>query len=205
MERPPRPNWLELGLLLGLGAGNVAVELTGLPKTPLVVGGAGLWAIYLAARLRRDRGTLRRWGLRVDTLRPAARDAASVTLPLAAAMAAYGFARGHLPPPPGFWWILVLYPVWGLAQNFLLNAMLARNLRTVLPERLVVVVATLLFSLSHAPDLEIMALTLLVAPIWLVLYRRNPNLWVLGLAHGLLGTLAFFAVLGRNVLQTLLG
>jgi membrane protease YdiL (CAAX protease family) len=205
MERAPRPNWLELGLLLGLGAGNVAVELLGLPKTPLVVGGAGLWAIYLAAGLRRDRGALRRWGLRVDTLGPASRDAAIVTLPLAAAMAAYGFARGHLPPPPGFWSILALYPVWGLAQNFLLNAILARNLRTILPERLVVVLATLLFSLSHAPDLELMALTLLVAPIWLVLYRRNPNLWVLGVAHGLLGTLAFFAVLGRNVLQTLLG
>jgi len=205
MERATRPNWLELGLLLGLGAGNVAVDLFGLPKTPLVLGGAGLWAIYLAARLRRDPGALRRWGLRADNVWPAARETAAVALPLAAAMTAFGFARGHLPPPQGFWPILVLYPAWGLAQNFLLNAMLARNLRTVLPERLVVALGAVLFSLSHAPDLEVMALTLLVAPLWLVLYRRHPNLWVLGVAHGVLGTLAFFAVLGRNVLRALLG
>jgi hypothetical protein len=200
-----RPDFLELGLLLGLGAGNVAVEVLGLPKTPLVVGGLALWLVYLAVRLRRQPGVLRDWGLRTDNLRPAAREAAAVTLPLAAAMTAFGFARGHLPPPPGFWLILALYPAWGLAQNFLLNAMLARNLRTVLPERLVAALSALLFSLSHAPDLQIMALTLLVAPVWLVLYRRHPNLWVLGVAHGVLGTLAFFAVLGRDVLGALLG
>lgn len=205
MALATRPDRLELGLLLGLGAGNVAVDLFGLPKTPLVVVGVGLWTICLAARLRRDPGALRRWGLRADTLRPAAREAAAVTLPRAAAMTAFGFARGHLPPPPGFWLILGLYPAWGLAQNFLLNAMLARNLRTVLPERLVVALSALLFSLSHAPDFQVMALTLLVAPVWLVLYRRHPNLWVLGVAHGVLGTLAFFAVLGRDVLQALLG
>ena len=205
MERASRPDWLELGLVLGLGAGNVAVEAFGLPKTPLVVGGIGLWAIHLAIRLRRDPGALRRWGLRADTLGPAARETAAVTAPLAGAMVAYGFACGHLPPPPGFWAILALYPAWGLAQNFLLNAMLARNLRTVLPEPAAVALATLLFSLSHAPDVEIMALTLLVAPLWLLLYRRNPNLWVLGVAHGVLGTLAFFAVLGRDVVGTLLG
>jgi len=205
MERASHPDWLELGLLLGLGAGNVAVELFGLPKTPLVVGGVGLWAIYLAARLRRDRGMLRHWGLRADNLWPAAREAAAVTLPLAALMIAFGLARGYLPPAPGFWAILALYPAWGLAQNFLLNAMLARNLRSMLPERFAIALATVLFSLSHAPDLEIMALTLLVAPLWLVLYRRHPNLWVLGVAHGLLGTLAFFAVLGRDVFAALVG
>ena len=205
MAHADRPDWRELGLLFGLGAGNVAIDLFGLPKTPLVVGGALLWAIYLAARLRRDPGALRAWGLRADNLRPAAREAAAVTLPLAAAMTAFGFARGHLPPPPGFWLILALYPAWGLAQNFLLNAVLARNLRAALPERSVVALSALLFSLSHAPDLPVMALTLLVAPGWLVLYRRHPNLWVLGVAHGLLGTLAFFAVLGRDVLQALLG
>jgi membrane protease YdiL (CAAX protease family) len=205
MARASHPDWLELGLLLGLGAGNVAVELFGLPKTPLVVGGVALWAIYLAAQVRRKPDVLRRWGLRADTLKPAAREAAAITLPLAGIMVAYGFARGHLPPPPGFWLILALYPAWGLAQNFLLNAMLARNLRTVMSESPAVALATLLFSLSHAPDLEIMALTLFVAPIWLVLYRRHPNLWVLGVAHGLLGTLAFFALLGRDVLGALVG
>jgi hypothetical protein len=205
MEHVSRPNWLELGLLLGLGTGNVAVDLFGLPKTPLIVGGLALWVVYLAARLRRDPGALHAWGLRTDNLRPAAREAAAVTVPVAGVMVVYGLARSHLPPPSGFWVILGLYPVWGLAQTFLLNAMLARNLRTVLPERLVVALASVLFSLSHAPDLEIMALTLLVAPVWLVLYRRHPNLWVLGVAHGLLGTLAFFAVLGRDVFAALIG
>ena len=205
MRAPGRPDPVELALLLGLGAGNVAVDVFGLPKTPLVVGGAVLWAICLAVRVHREPALPRAWGLRLDNLRPAAREAAFVTLPLAALMIVFGFAAGRLPPPPGFWLVLALYPAWGLAQNFLLNAMLARNLRTRLPEPLVVAVATLLFSASHAPDLPIMALTLPIAPVWLVLYRRHPNLWVLGVAHGLLGTLAFFALLGRDVLAALGG
>ena len=203
MEHATKPNRLELGLLLGLGAGNVAVDVFSLPKAPLVVAGVALWLCWLAVRLRREPGALREWGLRTDNLGPAAREAALVTLPLAAAMVVFGFAVGRLPPPAGFWLILALYPAWGLAQNFLLNAMLARNLRARLSEPAVVAVSTLLFSASHVPDLPIMGLTLLIAPIWLVLYRRHPNLWVLGVAHGLLGTLAFTAVLGRDVLASL--
>lgn len=205
MTAAGRPNPVELTLLLGLGAGNVAVDVFSLPKAPLVAVGLALWLAYLARRLRREPGALREWGLRADNLRPAAREATLVTLPLALAMVAFGFAVGHLPPPAGFWTILAVYPAWGLAQNFLLNAMLARNLRTRLSEPVVVAASTLLFAASHAPDFEVMALTLLVAPVWLVLYRRHPNLWVLGIAHGVLGTLAFFAVLGRDVFAALAG
>ena len=57
---------------------------------------------------------------------------------------------------------------------------------------------------SHAPDWPIMALTLPVGLLSIEHYRRWPNLWVLGTAHALLGTFAYYFLLGRDPLAPLL-
>jgi len=113
-------------------------------------------------------------------------------------MVAYGSAQGRLPPPRTFWLILALYPLWGLVQQFLLGALLARNLREFLPPAAVVPAAALLFGLAHAPDWTLSALAFAAALVWIPIYLWRPNLWVLGISHGMLGALAYYAVLGRD-------
>ncbi len=195
---------IELALVVALGAANVASELLPGTKTAVVAAGVVLWIVVLAAHLRADRGALRGWGLRADTLGRAAVPALLVGVPLLAAMAGWGAAAGRFPPPRGFVLILLLYPVWGVVQQFLLEAILWSNLAARLPRGAAQPLAAALFALSHLPDWPLAALTFPFALLTIEHYRRWPNLWVLGVAQGLLGTFAYYFLLGRNPLIALL-
>jgi membrane protease YdiL (CAAX protease family) len=204
MEKLGGHRTTELALVLASGVGNLVFEDALHAKTAFVIAAAAVWLGYVLWRYRNDCGVLRAWGLRWNNLAEAAKAAFVVTLLLVIGATGYAFSAGNFPPPRGFWIILVLYPVWGVAQQFLLNAMLARNLAAVLPTWAAVLLSALLFAAAHAPDLPVMALTLPAGALWVLMYRRWPNLWALGIAHGLIGTVVFYGVLGRNPLALLL-
>jgi membrane protease YdiL (CAAX protease family) len=196
---------LELALALILGAANVASEAVPGTKAPLVVVGVAAWAVLVAAHLRADPGAWRRWGFRADNLAVSATLVALWTVPLLVAFTLWGAVAGRFPPPPGFLAIVALYPAWGIAQQFLLQAIVWTTLARRLPRAVAQVIAAALFALSHVPDWPVVALALPVGVLTIELYRRRPNLWVLGTAHGLLGTFAFYFMLGRDPLAGLLG
>jgi len=194
----------ELPLVLFLGVANVVSEFVPGSKTPLVLVGVAAWAALIVAHVRADRTVLRRWGLRRDNVRQAALPAALAVVPLLAALTLWGVHAGHFPPPRGFVSIVLVYPAWGIAQQFLLQAIVWSNLSGRMPRAAAQPLAAALFALSHAPDWPIMALTFPAGLLTTEHYRRWPNLWVLGTAHALLGTFAFYFLLGRDPLAQLL-
>ena len=195
----------EAGAVIGAGALNFLVETAEGAKGPFVAAAAAGWLIYLLNRVRREPGLWKAWGFRSDNLVPALRETSLIGLAALAFMVPFGFQHGHFPPPPSFWTIAALYPVWGLAQQFLLNALLARNLRPFLGDRATVLAAAALFALAHAPDWPLVGLTLAIGLPWVWIYLRHPNLWVLGFWHGILGATAWYGVLGRDALKALAG
>jgi hypothetical protein len=117
----------------------------------------------------------------------------------AAVLLGWGRAVGTVSIPSTFWLALALYPVWGTAQQFALQNLVARNLRGMLPDGLpVALVSAALFGAAHYPRLELTLLTFLAGFFFTWIYRRLPNLWAVGIAHGLLGALAFYIVLGED-------
>jgi uncharacterized protein len=196
----PRSPAIELTLVVALGTANVLSERAG-GKAVVVGAGLAAWVVYAALALRRDPAVAHQWGLGGRHFRPALAAAAALGAPAAMAITAVALAIGTFPPPRSFWLVLAVYPLWGVAQQFLLNAALASNLARFLPPALVPPVAASLFALAHAPDLPVMALTLPAGLVWTLVYRRWPNLWALGVVHGALGTLAFYGLLGRDPLS----
>lgn len=194
----------ELALLAFLGAANVVSEMAGGGKTLVLAAGAAAWLVWIAVRRRREPDLLHRWGFRLDTLGPAAAAVAAVTVPAAAAVVAAGYALGTFPPPATMAAVLALYPVWGIVQQLFLNAVLDRHLRALLPDPAALVAAAGLFAASHAPDAVLMVLTFAAGLVWVAIYRRWPNLWALGVGHGVLGTLVYYGLLGRDPLSFLL-
>lgn len=191
---------LETAAVIATSVVNFLAETAEGAKGPFLVLAVGGWLMYLLIRLYREPGLWRDWGFRTDTLRPAMHWSSLVGLGALALIVPFAFWRGHFLPPPSFWAVAALYPLWGLAQQFLLNAILARNLRPFLGDRATVLAAAALFSLAHAPDWPLMGLTFAIGLPWVWVYLRQPNLWALGFWHGLLGAAAWYGVLGRDVL-----
>jgi membrane protease YdiL (CAAX protease family) len=130
----------------------------------------------------------RGWGFRTDNLGDAAR-------PLMLMSLAGLMALGPVRLPNSSALVFLIYPLWGLVQQFALQVLVARNLQTL---GIPAVLAGLLFGAAHLPDLPLAGLTALGGVLWCAVYARAPNLWALGLCHAWLGALAYYGVLHRD-------
>lgn len=182
----------ELVAVVAAGGLHVATELT----TSLAVSRAyngtacALFLGYVVWRAARDRSLVRSWGVRTDNLRQASLAYALLVVLAAPAIYGIGALRGEEPELSAS--SLVLYLGWGLAQQFALQNLLARNLaQLVAPAWLSAVLASLLFAVSHVPRLELTGIACAGGLAFILLYRRFPNLLAAGIAHGVLGWMIF--------------
>jgi hypothetical protein len=80
------------------------------------------------------------------------------------------------------------YMIWAFMQQFVLQDFFLLRLIRVLPNRrLAVVVAAALFATAHIPNPLLFILTLLWGLAACAIFLKYRNLYVLGLAHGILG------------------
>lgn len=149
---------------------------------------AGILAVSHAAR----REGAEALGLRWAPFKQALRALAPWVLGLAGGLLAAGFWLDTVNPvvlrrTPGS---LSLYLVWGILQQWLLNGYLLRRLLGAgASRRCATLAAAGLFSAAHLPNVFLMAVTLAGGYLAARLFLRYGSLWVLGLAHGLIGFL----------------
>lgn len=182
----------EFAAILACGLANLAVEefAPGL-KIPILAGMATAWGIYLFGR----RSLVREWGFRTDTLMEVFQPLAALILGSLLLLSVFE----PTPLPASSIWIFLLYPFWGLLQQFALQVLVARNLRTLkVPLPFVIAITAVLFGLAHWPEWDLVKLTALGGIFWTALYLWRPNLWLLSICHAWLGTLAYYWVLDQD-------
>ena len=173
-------------------------ELIGFPIIIVVLACIGFTG-YVASLVRRDRSIVARWGFRLEGFSETLAASSVVALLGVVAMAAIGAARGRLALHWHMLPLALLYPIWGLVQQFMIQGLVVANLAGAVRSRAVItLIAAALFGLVHLPDLELSAATFLLGLAFSAIYLRWQNLWPLGLYHGWLGVLLYFLVLGRD-------
>jgi membrane protease YdiL (CAAX protease family) len=95
---------------------------------------------------------------------------------------------------PGVLLSLAAYLLWGLAQQYMLNGYFLNRFDAALSSHAANLFAALLFSAVHAPNPFLMAVTLPLGWCATLVYRRTRNLYLLGVAHGVIGLLLFIVV-----------
>jgi len=98
--------------------------------------------------------------------------------------------------------VLLLYPIWGIIQQFIIIGLIARNLKDMeginIPEVLIVLITSILFSVVHYPYHLLIIGTFFLAMVYTALFIRNRNLIVMGIYHGCLGAFFFYTILQRD-------
>lgn len=79
------------------------------------------------------------------------------------------------------------YLLWTVYQQFLLQDFFLARLSSVLSSNAAIALAAVLFALAHLPNIPLVLATLVWGAVSCALFRRYRNLYVLGLAQGLLG------------------
>lgn len=139
--------------------------------------------------VHRDRP--RELGWRLDNLWPSAREVAMVTAAGAALVLAVGALTDAAPAIwPGMARSFLLYPFWGLVQQYAMQSFTYRRLREGTGRPVAAAALTaLLFASLHYPNLALASVTLVGAYVWCRLFERHPNLFTLALSHGWLAVL----------------
>ena len=199
-----RRDAVELVGLVVLLAGYVwfRKELSGRPYfiIPVVL----TLVVYAGLRAARDRSFLRDAGLRLDNLRPAARLTASYAVPMGVILvAAYPFT-GNPQPPAAFYLLVIVYPLWGMGQQFIFQGILHVRLRRLGFRRWSIPLTALAFASVHWPSERLVPMTLVGGLFFAYTFYRHPNILPLGIAHGILGAMVYYLILGKDVLDKFL-
>ena len=161
------------------------------------------WIIFISKRYHEDFAVLKRWGFRKEHFKRTFLFLLPFALTVIAGIVWYGiafnatFLNWHVIP------VLVLYPLWGIIQQFMMVALIAGNLRTLsglhFKDSQVIVLTSLLFALVHYPSWPLMIFAFFMELGFISVYFKWRNLWPLGLYHGWVGSLLLFFVMGRDL------
>ena len=164
------------------------------------------WICFVGVRVHRDPSVLRRWGFRREGFWQSVRMLLPFGVVAVLAMVGYGLLAGTWLFTWRIFLLLVLYPPWGLVQQFLVVGLLAGNLRKDgrLPEWAIILVISLLFAAIHLPSIPLAIVAGLMVAFAIPAYFKAGNLYALGLLHGWVGSLAYFFVLGKDPLADLI-
>ena len=204
------PSYPELWCILLTGLLHVVVELVWnqargatiwllTPDQLYNFSAIGLWGVYGVWRLATTPGLARVWGFRKDNFIAALRPSLVFALCAGVLLMSYGSLAERSVVPKTFWLALAVYPLYGIAQQFALQVLVAKNLRTLVPTPLGRAGVTgAVFGLAHFPLVPLMLLTAPAGVVFTRIFESRPNLWAVGLAHGLLGAVAYYVVLGLD-------
>jgi membrane protease YdiL (CAAX protease family) len=149
--------------------------------------GAFFWILFVTIR---SRAGIKRLGLRITGMRRAMWVVALATA--AALMGVWVSVRLHTLHAVfrnfRVEWAFLAYIVWALLQQFILQDFFLARLTRIVPTRAAaVIIAGLLFALAHVPNPVLVIATLVWGIVACLLFLRYRNLYVLGLAHAILG------------------
>lgn len=199
---------LEMSAVALTGVGHLAFSAADASAIFIPIAAAG-WGGYVYYRAREDDQFLRNAGFTTENLGPAFRDASLVAAGSLALMAGIGAAQGSLHLHPDMVPALLLYPAWGLLQQFLVQTLVAGNLADapgwVSSAYFVTPATATVFGAVHVPNWPLAAGTFALGLAYTPLYLQHRNLWPLGLYHGWLGTFYYFWVLDRNPWTMIVG
>lgn len=178
-------------------------------RFPFIVGVITFWSLYVTYRIQKNRQLLEYWGLTFKSFRATFLE----LLPIAALTIAVFFGIGYYFQTNIISWhilpVLLLYPIWGIVQQFLTLSLFGKNVKDLegqnLPLIAVILLTSVLFAIVHFPYPYLIAGTFLLALVYTTLYFKGRNLIVMGVYHGWLAAFFFYVVLARDPLMETFG
>jgi membrane protease YdiL (CAAX protease family) len=167
------------------------------------------WVSYIIYRKSKQPGITKYWGFRTDNFKTVLKKVLPIGLLAVITFFGVGFYKGTLNISWHIIPILILYPIWGTIQQFLLIALTAGNLQDMkdqnLKKGIIILLAALLFGAIHYPYLWLMLATFILALFYGWIYLGERNIYVLGLFHGWLGGTFYYTVLERDPFLEMFG
>lgn len=161
------------------------------------------WVVYILYRVKSNREALIFWGFKKEHFRQSMLYLAPLIFITGIGSVLYSSMNASLSFPWSFMLILLLYPLWGLIQQFMMLGIISQNLANATEGKmnryLIIFLVSALFSMVHYPSFFLMIFTFFLEVVFITVYLKWRNLWAIGIAHGWIGTFILYYVLHRNL------
>ena len=199
-------SWLEIFAVVATGLLYYVFKYVE-DRSVFIIAAVCFWIVFIYRRASNDLTVMDKWGFRCKNLSRCFLVTTLLAVPILVAMAGFAANHGELAVPAHAWILLAIYPIWGIIQQFLIQALVVRNLARsglALSPAAIVLIGATLFAMAHLNNPRLLVATFGLGLVFVPLYLRYRNLWPLGLYHGWLGTLFYFWVLGHDPWSKLL-
>jgi len=167
------------------------------------------WVSYIIYCKSKQPGIIKYWGFRTDNFQTVLKKVLPFGLLAVISFFGVGSYKGTLNITWHIIPILILYPIWGVIQQFLLIALTAGNLQDMKDQKLnkgiIILLSALLFGAIHYPFIWLMIATFILALFYGWIYLSERNIYVLGLFHGWLGGIFYYTILERDPFLEMFG
>ncbi|MEO0601752.1 MAG: CPBP family glutamic-type intramembrane protease [Myxococcota bacterium] len=173
------------------------------PLAAFIVACLLVWGSYLLGEGRRRRVE---WGLDPTHNLGSILAVTFVPVALLVAAGATWATMNDRPLLPRYLWLsMLLYPLWGFVQQWMVQCLFVDNLRKLaeVPRGWLVLIGAIGFGILHVADPLLWAATTAMGGVYVILFQRYRSLWPLGVLHGWLGSLFYPWVLDRNPMADL--
>ncbi len=193
---------LEIVAVLATGIGKfIFMDYLNL-KFPFILVSIVAWTFYIWKRKELTKGIMAYWGFRTDNFNKVLR----LVLPFGVLSVVLFFIVGYYQGTIMLSWhivpILIVYPIWGIIQQFLVIGLVAGNLQDMssfsLKTPIIILLSAILFGAIHYPYNWLIIGTFVLALFYGYIYLKGRNVYVLGIFHGWLGGLFFYTVVNRD-------
>jgi Type II CAAX prenyl endopeptidase Rce1-like len=161
------------------------------------------WSVYILYRVKSNRDILILWGFKRAYFKQSMLYLAPLIFITGVVSVLYGSSIESLSFSWYFFLVLLLYPFWGLIQQFMMLSIISQNLYSVtegkMNKYLIVFLVSVLFSLVHYPSFFLMIFTFFLEVVFITVYLKWRNLWAIGIAHGWIATFILYYVQDRNL------
>jgi len=167
------------------------------------------WISYLIYKNNQNKGILKYWGFTRSNFKHSFLKLLPYAIVSVIAFIVYGWVYDTLILNWHILIILLVYPLWGVIQQFLVVGLVAGNLndqnKIPISKPLIILITACLFSIIHYPFTLLIFATFILAIVYSIEYLKERNLWVLGIYHGWLGCFFYYFVLNRDPFNEVFG
>ncbi|MGM0505117.1 MAG: CPBP family glutamic-type intramembrane protease [Bacteroidota bacterium] len=160
------------------------------------------WGFYIIYRKKKNKNILKYWGFTQTNFFKAFKMAGLFAFILIGIFTANAVFNHYQLFNIHLLYVLLLYPVWGLIQQFMMMSLILGNLNDMsskkVPQIVYIFITSILFSAVHFPSIILMIITFILALYYSQIFLRYRNLYALGFFHGWIGSFFYYYVLNLD-------
>ena len=143
------------------------------------------------------------FGVRTDNLKSATKWNFIVLGPILLGLSIYALTNG-VHHPLHFIYAVLLYPLWGLTQQFVFQGIFLNACRKMGLGYFSILLATFVYTIVHYPSMFMIKFTAIGGLLFSTLFYFRPNIIPIGIFHGVFGAFLYYVLRNKDPFEKLL-